>query len=722
MRDEVAVPSGETVPADEVLEGEIVSEDPGPRLPVVRVVRTVVVVVRHPVVAHPARHVSYVPLGAAVVVRRLWDSRTTARYERHIRIAEAAGDRESAREWEVLRQKFLTERHKRRMERRRMTLDTFRAAPWIGGGSVAVLGVTGIFLAIAERNFAEIAVPFKVVGDVVWWITVIVSVSWGPVLLAAPWIAAGALWWTGKKHAEALPGGWLAAPKDEEESEGLVVTADGIVVALQHLPVKELKNAIKDGWRPVFHTEPHRDGEGYSAVFSVPMGVTAKMIADLNPVFARNLHRAAVEVWATDAERDGIGPPGTVALWVANRGALEKGAPEWPLLHSGEADVFKGVPAGTTPRGEEILFPVVEANGVFGGIPGQGKSNDVRVVLLGCATDPLCEIRVFLFALNGDFDAYEPRLSVFVKGLDDAAIAAAVSELQNLYDEVARREGRLSELGAPSVTRNIAQQHPDMRPVVAAFSECHELFGHKEDGKLSTLAKLAAELAVKIVKRGRKTGVTLLFDTQSSRANAIPSELVENVSVNVCHAVKSWRNNDGFLGDGCYAAGIRATELRPNRDKGRTIATGVSDAQFEILSWHYIARDPDRGFDAAADVIARCMERADPRTPVAGSQPRAIEARDLLADLDEVLGSDRVRIADLPARLRKLAPHWHAYRDLTGTQLRALLEEEGVRTTNPKNVPTLDPADLRDTLRGRGELARPPMIPRRPEQGPGRPD
>ena len=28
------------------------------------------------------RHLAYIPLGAAVVVKRLWDSRTTTRYER----------------------------------------------------------------------------------------------------------------------------------------------------------------------------------------------------------------------------------------------------------------------------------------------------------------------------------------------------------------------------------------------------------------------------------------------------------------------------------------------------------------------------------------------------------------------------------------------------------------------------------------------------------------
>jgi S-DNA-T family DNA segregation ATPase FtsK/SpoIIIE len=91
-----------------------------------------------------------------------------------------------------------------------------------------------------------------------------------------------------------------------------------------------------------------------------------------------------------------------------------------------------------------------------------------------------------------------------------------VGRLHELYDEVARREGRLAELGAKKVTRGLAEAHPDMRPVIVLFSECHELFGHPEFGEL------AAELATKTVKRARKTAITLWFDTQSSPKEAIP--------------------------------------------------------------------------------------------------------------------------------------------------------------------------------------------------------
>src|SRR5205823_5807642 len=140
---------------------------------------------------------------------------------------------------------------------------------------------------------------------------------------------------------------------------------------------------------------------------------------DQRPVFARNLHRSEVEVWPSDAELGGAGPPGTVALWVADRGVLSRPAPEYPLLHEGTADVFEGVPAGVSPRGDATTLPIVGNNFVVGGQMGQGKSNACRVVMLGAALDPLAELWVHVLAYNGDFDAYGPRLARYVKGAED---------------------------------------------------------------------------------------------------------------------------------------------------------------------------------------------------------------------------------------------------------------------------------------------------------------
>ena len=122
--------------------------------------------------------------------------------------------------------------------------------------------------------------------------------------------------------------------------------------------------------------------------------------------------------------------------------------------------MFAGVPVGITQRGDVVVFALVGANFVFGGQPGQGKSNVARVVMAGAALDPLAELRVHVFANNGDFDSYERRLSRYHKGASPKHADLATEHLAGtLFEEVGRREGRLAELGAKKLTRAIAAQH-----------------------------------------------------------------------------------------------------------------------------------------------------------------------------------------------------------------------------------------------------------------------
>lgn len=641
-----------------------------------------------------ARNAAYIAVGAAVTGRRMWDSRTTARYDRMIRAAEAAGNHDAALEWEERRARFVRERHARRMAWLELPFRAAAKAPQAAAVTIAGLFAVGAMLAIANGNPGDLIVPFEVLAWTVAGVAFAVSVAWSWALSAAAAVTVAALWWTGRRHASTLATGWIALAGGEDGDEpGIVVTADTIVLALQHLRIRELKAAFKDGWRPTFTLTPVRDRGGYSAIFDLPLGVTPQMVIDQRPVFARNLHRAEVEVWATDAERGGQGKAGFIALWVADPGILDKPAPEYPLMHEGAADVFRGVPVGITPRGDVIMLPVVANNLVCGGIMGMGKSNACRVVMLGAALDPLAELWVHVFAYNGDFDAYRPRLARYVKGAEEEQLAAAMATLHELHAEVARREQRLADLGAKKVTRSLAERYPELRPRLVLFSECHELFGDKDLGEEAT------DLAVKIQRRARKTGIWLGYDTQDSRKDAIPPKLVSLISVNVCFYVKSWQANDGFLGAGSFQAGIRATDLRPTRDIGRSLITGVSDAQFDLLKWFFVEVDDDTGYDAAAPVIERAAAALADGTPADGAAPaRVITVRYLLPDLDEVLGSERMRLRDVAGLLRDLDPRWARYQKLTATQLRAELADEGVRVVNTSGVYWLDPADLRSAL------------------------
>ena len=297
-------------------------------------------------------------------------------------------------------------------------------------------------------------------------------------------------------------------------------------------------------------------------------------------------------------------------------------------------------------------------------------------------------------------------MSRYHRGVDESIVTSAIEALRALYDEVGRRESRLAALGAKKLTRQLAEKHPDLRPLFALFSECHELFGDPDHGRE------AADLAVQTMRRARKTAITLLFDTQSSRADAIPPKIVELVKLNVCFAVKSWRSNDGFLGDGCFQAGIRATELRAGKDVGTSILTGATAERFEIVSGT-LEVDDDTGFDAATDIIARAMTNLHPAVTDPVDADAAAPARDLLDDIAAVLDADqwdasKVPAADIPARLRTLAPDWAPYRTINGLQIRRYLEaEHGVKVPTTGRRYPVDPAAIREAIARRDAVIDP---------------
>jgi DNA segregation ATPase FtsK/SpoIIIE, S-DNA-T family len=512
----------------------------------------------------------YVLVGAWVLTRRWWEARTNARYERQLRSAEEVGDYDKLTDWEARAEHARERRHRRRMDWIAAPIELVHTAAvmllWLVG---ALLGLGGV-LAVAHSDLSWVLAPLNVAVQMVAWLVWLAGAVWRPMLIALVGLGVIGLWTVGRRSG-AVPR-W-ATSSHSRADPGVTITPVGIAAALAHLGIGALNQALKNGWQVEFSTPPVRvNRRGYQAVFSLPMGVTPEMIADKRDVLARNLVRAPLEVWPAAAEHAGY-----VDLWVADPGSTERPAPPYPLLHDGRADVFDGIPLGVSQRGDAIAVPLPGANLVFGGLMGQGKSNAARVTVLGAALDPLAVLWVFVFANNGDFDAYRPRLARYFRGVDDQVAAAALEGLGELYAMVGRREARLAELGAKKVTRALAERHPDLRPVVALFSECHELFGHEVYGRE------AADLAVQTMRRGRKTAISLAFDTQSSRADAIPPKIVELVKINACFAVKAWRSNDGFLGDGSFQAGIRATELRPGKDVGTSILTGATPERFEIV-------------------------------------------------------------------------------------------------------------------------------------------
>ena len=162
---------------------------------------------------------------------------------------------------------------------------------------------------------------------------------------------------------------------------------------------------------------------------------------------------------------------------------------------------------------------------------------------------------------------------------DDEDIEAALKALRQLRDEVTARGKLLEELGdgATKVTRELALKDPRMRPKVVVFDECHELFMHKEYGKE------AAELAIKVMKKARKTAITLVWVTVSPTADSLPRDVTRNTSHRVAFAV-------GDVG------AVDVPRDRAVRDVARVVICGAIAVDHELTEWRHGGEPGDGGY------------------------------------------------------------------------------------------------------------------------------
>jgi hypothetical protein len=71
-------------------------------------------------------------------------------------------------------------------------------------------------------------------------------------------------------------------------------------------------------------------------------------------------------------------------------------------------------------------------------------------------------------------------------------------------------------------------------------------------------------------------------------------------------------------------------------------------------------------------------------------------------------GAEKVPAADIPARLRTVAPDWAPYRTLTGRDIRDYLQaEHGVKVAITGHKYPVDPAAVRDALARRAATGGP---------------
>ncbi|MDX8056075.1 cell division protein FtsK [Lentzea sp. BCCO 10_0798] len=651
------------------------------------VARTVQVVRQHEPTVKATRTVLssslYVVQGFESWARRLWDAGTFGVYRRQIKAAEAMGDQEALQDWTERKELAQERRHRRLMDLPGMAAGLAR----VTAGSVAALLVVLLVIStlVQVTDTGRFLAVWEGVLDAIGWIITAVTVVWTPFVVSLPALIVLGAWREGRRLGRAP--GWLATAADADAD--VTIDETTIARALEALRIPQITAYIKQGLPLQYITTARKDGRGTHAVLRLPAGVTAEKIARRRGDLATGLHRLSKEVWPTTGSEAGI-----LDLWVADKGALAEGAGAYPLLHEGSVDIFKGVPFGRTLRGEPITCPVLERNTIGGGMPGQGKSSAARCVMAGAALDPTAELRIWVPDANFDFEAFKPRCSRYVMGAEDEKIAEILEHLRELHEEVQSRGELLIKHEEPAVTRKLASAGVGLHPIVALLEEAHVAIQH------ATYGAEISQLLVDIVRLGRKRAIHLFLSTQAPTKDSMPRDVTRNCSNGIAFAVGDHVANDALLGQGAYAAGHRATELIPGTDKGTAVVKGFSGERSEIVQVYFL--DVSRNNDQVTPIITRSLAaieaagRGLPGTAVAA--PAVEVSRNLLEDLDAVMGEEPIRVADLPALLAQHAPRWTPYRSLTGKALRDQLAELGVKVPSTKNTYPVDPVTVRDAL------------------------
>ncbi|GEL20749.1 cell division protein FtsK [Pseudonocardia asaccharolytica] len=615
--------------------------------------------------------------------RRAWDASTLGVYRRQIRAAEAVGDQQRLAEWLERKEATAARRHAWVMDAPAVVAVAGRVALGAAAGvALLVLALAGAVQLSGAGEFTAVITGFM---NVIRWSFTAVAAIWTPVVMALPVLLVLAAWREGRRRGRAPA--WLATAAEADSDATIDETT--IARALSALRISQISAYLKEGMPLQFLTPARVDGRGTHAVIRLPAGVTAEKIARRRADLATGLHRLAKEVWPTTGAEAGI-----LDLWVADKGALAEGAGPYPLLEDGTVDVFKGVPFGRTLRGTPLTAPLMERNTLTGGMPGQGKSSAARALMAGAALDPTAELRIWVPDANFDFEAFKPRCSRYVMGAEDEKIAEILEHLRELHAEVQTRGELLVRYEIPAVTREYASKGVGLHPLFGLLEEAHVAIQH------STHGAEIAKLLVDIVRLGRKRGIHLIVSTQAPTKDSMPRDVTRNCSNGVAFAVGDHVANDALLGQGAYTAGHRATELIPGTDRGTAVVKGFNGQRSEIVQVYYL--DVSREHDQVTPIIRRSLDaiaRAGKPLPGSGTTAPVPTERDLLEDLDAVLGDQPVPIADVPALLAAYAPGWAPYRGLTGKALRGVLAaEHGIKVPSTGNRWPLDPMTVRHEL------------------------
>ncbi|MEU7528973.1 FtsK/SpoIIIE domain-containing protein [Saccharothrix sp. NPDC042600] len=624
------------------------------------------------------RNALYVPAGAGVVARQVWEAHTTARYQRMMRAAEAAGDFAAVAEWEERQARFVAERHRRIMTWLAAPVHVVKAVLVVLVALVGLLLLTGLVLAVNSGDLAAFLTPFATTFAVLSGVVSVIDAVWGPLTTAAPFAALAWLWHVGRTRT--TPPSWVAAHRSEDRTD-VPITPSVLVTALRDLGVSKLTRAIKEmgdagaGMLGLIRIA----GCGVEVDVTLPSGVSTHDITGKRRRLAENLYRHEHELFITI-------PPAarTVRLWIADPGELDKPIGPSPLVTDPTmtADMYTGrAPWGQDLRGDAMTLSLLQRHLLITGLSNQGKTAALRALALWLALDATVEFRIADLKGIGDWHMFADLATVLIEGPTDDHACAATHMLEAGVEEMERRLAAVDpETHKNGVTRDLARAGKGFHPLVLIVDEAQQAFMNPAVGEDKrpyggqTNKSRYFMAARKLHNQGRAVNVTLWQGTQNPTDQNLPKLVREGAHIRASLVVGTESEARMALGDKAVNAGAAPQELRQGLDKGTLLVAGdgvpLPPQQAAItVRTHFIdGEDATTIADRAKTLRTRTTTRTtDSDTP----------ARDLLADLAQVMGTEpKTRNEILRSRLAELDPD--TYEGMSATDFAERLAEHGI--------------------------------------------
>jgi S-DNA-T family DNA segregation ATPase FtsK/SpoIIIE len=437
------------------------------------------------------------------------------------------------------------------------------------------------------------------------------------------------------------------------------LTSDVVIRALGSLGIGEINRVLAKNPQGIAFVAPiQRDGKGWRAEIDLPHGVTAVDVIDKKPELASGLRRPAGCVWPEPVDEE---HSGRLVLRVSDTTLAKTPKVPYPLLTSGTTDMFGPLPFGIDQRGRPQSITLMFAAVACGAQPRMGKTFAIRLLALGAALDPSCELHLYDGKGMGDYIMFEPVAHMFLSGSRTETLLALKDDLEGLKQEVERRAELLTKLARAGrcpegkITPELAKDtRLGLHHVLVLLDECHLAFD-TGSGKEAKLGKEITALAEYLVRVGPAAGISLIASTQRPDADSLPSGIRANVQIRYCLRVADQPTNDMVLGTSAYRTGVRATQFARS-DKGIGYLAGEGDEPVIVRT--YLVDG-----DQARTIIARARtarEQAGTLSGFAltGQVPTPTRTDTLLADLLAVWpeGEDKAWFETLATALAALRP------------------------------------------------------------------